>query len=199
MVVAVVVVEGVVGVGLVDDGGVGGERGLDVEDVGQGLPLDADGGRGLARLGVGLGDDGGDGLAAVGDLLLGQQGLVVAAELEERQQGVEVHRHVGAGQDADDAFHPLGRGSVDAADAGVVVRAADAAEVEQAVEGVVVVVGRAAGDVAEDVLPADALADHLEVVVALVGEEVLAELDTHGRGPRQVGCPRWTLLATVLI
>ena len=146
------------------------------------LPVDAHLGDGVAGLALGLGDDGGDRLALVGDLLLREQRLVVEAEVEQRQERVEVLRHVAAGDDAHDAGHALGGGGVDAADAGMVVRAADAADVQQAIEQVVVVVGRAAGDVAERVLALGRLADLVEVVVALVGEIFLAELD-HGFTP----------------
>ena len=56
----------------------------------------------------------------------------------------------------------------------MVMRAADAAHVQQAVELVVVEEGRAPGDMAENVLPRGGLADLVEIVVALVGEDVLA-------------------------
>jgi hypothetical protein len=74
----------------------------------------------------------------------------------------------------------------DGADAGVVVRAAQAFQVQQAVEAVVVEIWRAAGDVAEDVLAQRRLADLVEIVVALVGEQVLAEF--HHDADLEVPC-----------
>ena len=59
----------------------------------------------------------------------------------------------------------------------MVVRAAQHLEVKEALEGVVVEEPRAAGDVAEDVLTLGGLADLDQVVVALVGEDLLAELE----------------------
>jgi hypothetical protein len=82
-----------------------------------------------------------------------------------------------ARQDAHHAGHALGGAGVDPADARGVVRRARAAHVQQPFEQVVVIEGRAAGDMAGDVLPPRRLADLVEVVVAFVGEEFLAELD----------------------
>ncbi|GAB5377895.1 MAG: hypothetical protein AcusKO_43570 [Acuticoccus sp.] len=88
------------------------------------------------------------------------------------------------------ARHPLGSGGIDAADLCVVVRRARAADVAQAVEQVVVVEGRAARHVAQHVLALRRLADLVEIVVALVGEEVLAEFDGHRRYPVRRTPPR---------
>ena len=50
---------------------------------------------------------------------------------------------------------------------------------QQVGEPVIVVIGRGAGDVPEHVLPLRRLTDFLQVVVALVGENVFAEFQ-HG-------------------
>ncbi len=78
------------------------------------------------------------------------------------------------------AGRPLRFPHVDGADAGVMVRAAQAFEMQQALERVVVVIGRAAGDMAHHVLPLRRLADLVEIVVPLVAEQILAELDHAG-------------------
>ena len=70
----------------------------------------------------------------------------------------------------------------------MMVGAAHAAHVEQALEQVVVEEGRAARHVAQDVLALGRLADFMQRVVALVGEELLAELD-HARAPSLVRPP----------
>ena len=62
----------------------------------------------------------------------------------------------------------------------MMVGTAHAAHVEQALEQVVVEEGRAARHVAQDVLAPRRLADFIQRVVALVGEELLAKLD-HAR------------------
>ncbi len=108
---------------------------------------------------------------------MGERRLVVLAEVQKAQQRVEVDRHVGRPDHALDARRPLGRRGIDPADARVVVRAAQHLEVQKALEGVVVEVARAARDVAEDVLAPGRLADLVQVVVALVGEDFFAELE----------------------
>ena len=59
------------------------------------------------------------------------------------------------------------------------VRAAQELQMQQVAEAVIVVVGRSSGDVAEHVLPLRRLADLFQVVVAFVGENVLAQFE-HG-------------------
>ena len=59
------------------------------------------------------------------------------------------------------------------------VRAADHLQMQHALQLVVVEIGRGARDMPEHVLPLRALADFLQIVVALVGEDVLAQFQ-HG-------------------
>ena len=108
---------------------------------------------------------------------MGERRLVVLAEVQKAEQRVEVDRHVGRPDHALDARRPLGRGSIDPTQAGVVVRAAQNLEVQQALEGMVVEIARAAGDMTQDVLAPGRLADLVQVVVALVGKDFLAELE----------------------
>jgi hypothetical protein len=54
------------------------------------------------------------------------------------------------------------------------VGAADDLQMQHALQLVVVEIGRGARDMAEHVLPLRALADLLQIVVALVGEEIFA-------------------------
>ena len=70
-------------------------------------------------------------------------------------------------------------GEVDPADARVGMGAAQDLEMQHALQLVVVEIGRGRGDVAEHVLALGRLADLLEIVVALVGENVLAQFK-HG-------------------
>ena len=65
----------------------------------------------------------------------------------------------------------------------MMVRAAQDLEVQQAGDLVIVEELAGRGDVAQHVLPLGAFADFLEVVVALVGEQVFAEFE-HGRALR---------------
>ncbi len=179
VVVFLVIDEGVAGIGLVDHGGARPQRLLGIEDVGQRLPVHAHRGAGVAGRAVAVGDDGQHRLADIGDLLLGDQRLVVDPEIDEAQQRVEVARHVGPADDAPHARHPLGAARVDPAHARVMMRAAHAAHMQQPLEGVVVEKPRSAGDMTEDVLPARRLADLVQVLGPLIGEQVLAELQGH--------------------
>jgi len=60
------------------------------------------------------------------------------------------------------------------------MRAAHAADMQEAFEQVIIEIGRAARDVTENILSAGRLADLVEIVVTLVGEELLAELNHAG-------------------
>jgi hypothetical protein len=83
---------------------------------------------------------------------------------------------------ADHAAHAGARSAsagVDAADAGMMMRAAQHFQVQQA-GYLVIVEDLLSRDVAEHVLALRALSDLLEVVVALVGEQVFAEFE-HSR------------------
>ena len=120
-----------------------------------------------------------DRLALVADLLVRDERLVVHAEIEQAQKRIEIARHVLAEHDAHHARHALRFARIDAADAGVMMRAAHAFDMQQSVEQMIVEIGRAAGHMAERVLTLRRLADLVEIVVALVGEQVLAEFD-HG-------------------
>ena len=160
-------------------GAPGFKRLLDVEHRRQRLVVDADLGQSLERFALAVGDDGDDRLALVADLVDGERRLVVLAEIDQAQQRVEVARDVGAADDPAHARLALGFGEVDAADARVGVGAAQNLEMQHALQLVVVEIGRGRGDVAEHVLTLGRLADLLEIVVALVGENVLAKFK-HG-------------------
>ena len=68
---------------------------------------------------------------------------------------------------------------VDRTDTRVRMRATQDFQVQQVGEPVIVVIGRRAGDVPEHVLPLGRLADFVQVIVALVGENIFAEFQ-HG-------------------
>ena len=179
MIVDVVIGERVLRIGFVDDRRAGLQRLLDVEHRGQRLVVDADLCEGLEGLALAVGDDGDDRLALVAHLVDRERRLVVLAEIDQAEQRVEIARHVGA---ADDPAYPggaLGLDGVDAADARVRVRAAQHLQMQHALQLVIVEIGRGAGDMTEHVLALGALADLLEIVVALVGENVLAQFQ-HG-------------------
>jgi hypothetical protein len=148
---------------------------FDFQNVGQHLVIDPDLVERLEGLALGVGDHRNDRLALVAHLFGGQRRLVVLAEVEQAQQGVEIDRHVAAGEDAAHAGAALGLGGGDRADAGMVVGAAQAFQMQHAVEAVIVEERRARGDMAQNVLAPRRLADLVEIVVALVGEQVLAE------------------------
>ena len=59
------------------------------------------------------------------------------------------------------------------------VRAAQDFQMQQIAEAMIVVIGRRTGDVPEHVLPLRRLADLVQIVVAFVGEDVLAKFQ-HG-------------------
>ena len=190
LVVVDVVIDELVGrIDLVDHRRAGPQRLLDVEHRRQDVVVDADRRQRLERLAVAVGDDGDDRLALVADLVDGERRLVVLAEVDEAEERVEVHRHVGAANDAPDARMPLGLARVDAPDARVRMRAPQHLEMQHPLELVVVEEGRGRGDMAEHVLPLRRLADLLEIVVALVGEDVLAQLQ-HRSCPFKRGARR---------
>ena len=53
-------------------------------------------------------------------------------------------------------------------------------DVKKAIEKMIVVERRTPGDMAFDILPARALADLVEVVIALIGEELFSEFEAAG-------------------
>ena len=57
------------------------------------------------------------------------------------------------------------------------MRAARTAHMQKPIEEMIVEIGRAAGDMAENILPTRRLSDLFEIVVALVGEEIFAKFD----------------------
>ena len=179
MVVDVVIGERVLRIGLVHHRRAGLHRLLDVEHGRQRLVIDTDLGQSLERLALAVGDDGDNRLTLVADLVDGQRRLVVLAEVDEAQERVEVARDVGAADDPAHARLALRLGDVDPPDARVGMGAAQDLEMQHALELVVVEIGRGRGDVAEHVLALGRLADLLEIVVALVGENVLAQFK-HG-------------------
>ena len=70
------------------------------------------------------------------------------------------------------------------------MRAAQHLEMQQALEGMVVEIARAAGDVAQHVLALARLADLVEAVVALVLEVFLPKFE-HGLAPRFAARRAW--------
>jgi hypothetical protein len=160
------------------------DRVLDVENMRHRLPVDPDRLDRVARLRLRLGDHGCHRLALVAHALGGQHRLVVDAEIEQAQKRVEIRGHIGAGEDAQDTGHARCFTGVDPTDSGGVMRRAHTTHVRQTFELVVVIEGRPARDVADNVLTASRLADLVEIVVALVGEELLSELHhrTFGQG-----------------
>ena len=180
VIVDVVIDEGVLGIGLVDDGRAGFQRLLDVEHRGQRLVIDPHFRERLIGFPRAVGDDGDDRLALVAHLVDRERRLVVLAEVDEAEQRVEIDRHVGAANDAPHAGRAFRFRRVDAAQAGVGVRAAQYLEMQHALQLVVVEIGRGARDMAEHVLALRALSDLFQIIVALVGEDVLAQFQ-HGR------------------
>jgi hypothetical protein len=167
--------ERVLRIGFVDDRRAGLQCFLHVEHRGQRLIVDAQLCDGLGGLALAVGDNGHHRLALVAHLVDRERRLVVLAEIDQAEQGIEVTRHVGAADDAADSGVTLGLDGVDAAYAGVRMRAAQDLQMQHALQFVVVEIGRGAGDMTEHVLALGALADLLEIVVTLVGEYVLAQ------------------------
>ena len=190
VVVLLVVLEGVGRVGLVHHRRAGLDRLLHVEHRRQRVVVDADLGERVVGRGLALGHHRHDRLALVAHLVDGQQRLVVLAEVDEAQQRVLVDRHVGGADHALDAGRALGRRHVDGAQARMRMRAAQHLQMQQALEGMVVEIARAAGDVAQHVLALARLADLVEAVVALVLEVLFPKLE-HGPAPRLPARRAW--------
>ena len=124
VIVDVVIDERVLGIGLVDDGRAGFQRLLDVEHRGQRLVIDPHFRERLIGFARAVGDDSDDRLALVAHLVDRERRLVVLAEVDEAEQRVEIDRHVGPANDAPHAGRAFRFRRVDAAQAGVGVRAA---------------------------------------------------------------------------
>ena len=92
---------------LVDERRAGLQRLLDVEDRRQDLVVDLHRGDGRHGDRLGLGDDRDDLLALEADLVDGKHRFVVRLDLDQAEDGVDVRRDVGVGEDADDARHLL--------------------------------------------------------------------------------------------
>ena len=175
VIVFAVIFERVLRVGLVHHRRAGLERLFDLEHRRELLVVDAHFRQRLERLAFTVRHDRDDRLALVAHLVGRERRLVVLAEVEQAEQRVEIARHVGAADHAAHAACALGLGGVDAADAGVMMRAAQHLQVQQPLELVVVEKGRGAGDMADHVLALRRLADLLEIVVALVGKDLFAQ------------------------
>ena len=132
MIIDIVIGEGVLRIGFVDDRCAGLQRVLDVEHRGQRLIVDADPCEGLEGLAVAVGDNSHDRFALVAHLVDRERGLVVLAEIDEAQQCVEVARHVSAANDAANPRAALGLAGVDAADPRVRVRTAQHLQMQHA-------------------------------------------------------------------
>ena len=179
VVVFVVIFECIPRISRVDRWRSGLQRFLDIEHRRQLIVGDAHQGKRLERRALAGRDDAKDRLALVAHDVGSERRFVVLAELDEAEQGVEIDRHVGRPNDSLDARRARRRRIVDRANARMGVRAAQDFKVQKVGEPVVVVIRRGPGDMAEHVLPLRRLADFLEVIVALVGENVFAEFQ-HG-------------------
>ena len=179
VVVLAVIDELVVGIGFVDHRRARCDCLFDIEHVRENFPLDADLVRGGTGLLFGIRDDGRDRLALVGNLVGAEHGLVIEAEVEQAQQGIQIDRDIATKQHATHAGHAFGFGRIDRTNARMMVGTAGAAQVQQSVELMVVVVRRATGDMTKDVLAPCRLANDVEVVVALVGKNFLAKFNGH--------------------
>ena len=179
VVVALVINERVLRIGLVDRGRARLQRLLDVEHGRQVFVIDAHLGHRFGRRTRRLGDDSDDGFAAIAHLVDGERRLVILAEIDQAEQRVQVARHVAAADDPPHALAPLGLAGVDAAQPRMRLRRPDDPQMQHALQLVIVEICRGARDVAEHVLTLGALADLVEIVVALVGEDVLAQFQ-HG-------------------
>ena len=179
VVVDVMVGERVLGIGLVDHRRAGLQRFLDVEDGRQRLVVDADLGQSLVCFALTVSDHGDDRLALVADLIYGKRRLVVLAEIDEAQERIEIVRNIGAADDPAHAGTALRFGEVDTADARMRVRAAQDLEMQHPLQLVVVEINGGRRDMTEHVLALRRLANLLKVVIALVGENILAKLK-HG-------------------
>jgi hypothetical protein len=147
-----------------DDRRLGLDRLLDVEHVRQVLVGDLDRGGALAGGTLARRHDRDDRLAAVQDLALGQHRLVGIADVDQRQHGVPVVRHVGVREDLDHALDLLGGRRVDADDGRVMALGAVHPQMQHPGRVDVLEVLRAAGDVAKRVQALDRLADDAEAV-----------------------------------
>jgi hypothetical protein len=191
MVVFAVIFEGVLRIGRINRHSPLLERLLDVEDSRQRVVGDVHQGERLQRRALAGRNDTENGLALVTHDIGRQRRLVILAELDEAQKRVEIDRHVGGPNDALDAGRPRRHRIVDRADARVRVRAAQNFQMEKIREAMIVVIGRRAGDVAENILALRRLADFLEVVVTFIGENVFAQFE-HGLSLRRGdGCRCW--------
>ncbi len=180
VIVDVVIDERVLRIGIVDHGRAGLQGVLDVEHRRQRLVVDPHFRHRLIGLARTVRDDGDDRLALVAHLVDRERRLVVLAEIDQAEQGVEVARHIGAADDPAHAGERSASAGVDAAQARMGMRAADHLQMQHALQLVVVEIGRGARDMPEHVLPLRCLADFLQIVVALVGEDVLAQFQ-HGK------------------
>ena len=94
MVIEIVVIEGIVGILVVDHRRFWLQRLLDIKHVRQRLVLNCDGIHCSARLQISFGNHSHDCFAHIGDLLFLQQRLVIATKTDERQQRIDVMRHI---------------------------------------------------------------------------------------------------------
>ena len=138
MIVAVVIDEGVLRVGFVDRRGAGFQRLLHVEHGRQRLVIEANPGHRLVGFAEGVGDHGDDRLALVAHLVDRESRLVVEAEVDQRQQRVEVARHVLAADDAAHAGRALRFAEIDASQARMCVGAAQHFQMRHALQKVIV-------------------------------------------------------------
>ena len=173
----VVVGELVVRIGIVDHRRARPDCFLDVQHMRQDFIIDTDPGDRLKGDALAVGNHGDNRFADIPDLAFRDQRFVVDAEIEQTQQRIEIVRHVTALHDTPHAFHAFGLRGVDKTDAGVVVGTAHAFHMQQPLEQMIIKERRTPGDVTERILALGRLADLIEVVIPLVGEQILAKLN----------------------
>ena len=175
LVVVAFVVVPVASVILVDQRRARLERLFDVEDRGQGLVVDANGGAGGACGRLALGNHRGHRLAPVAHLVEGERRLVVGPEPEENEKSVHSLGHILESEDAHHARHARRRGGIHRTYPRMVVGAARELHLQHPRHRMVFVEAVVPGHVALRVLALGRPADLVQILVALPREQVLSE------------------------
>ena len=177
MVVKIVIVEGVVRILRVDRGRIRLQRLFDFKHEWSLIPRHPHGRDGVAGFPFGFGHDGQNRLALVVDVFAAQQRFIVASEIDEGQERVEIDGHVRGPDDSLHARHPFRSRGVNGPDPRSVMGRAHAPHMKQAVEKMIVEIFRPSGDMPDDILADRRFSDFVQVVGALVRENVFAKLD----------------------
>ena len=162
------------------------ERFEHVEDGGQHLVVDPDLGGGFLGGALAGGNDGDHCLAFPADLLVGQNGFVLGANLDQDQDGVEIVRDILRRQHADDAGMFFGLRDVDRPDVGVMMRTAHHFQMQQTGESPVSEIACLAGDMARRIGARPGFAYFVEIIISFIGEIRLAKF--HRRSPQPAFC-----------